>query len=283
MFKNLNPGALGHSISFDQTCALAKQYGFAGVDLDLSYLGKLAKERSLQAAQEWFARTGLRSGAIGLSARWRESDSDSAFEDSLDKMVEEANLAAALGCTRCTTWVIPGSNTLDFYRHWALIVPRLQRVARMLKDNGLSFGMEFVGPATLRVKFKYDFVHTMDGMRALAAAISQDTHNTGLLLDAFHWFTAYASVRDIEFLDPREIVYVHVNDAVSGRSADDQIDQEREMVGATGVIDIHGFISALKAIGYDGPVTVEPFNKTIREMPAEQAIKLTSEALDEVL
>lgn len=146
MFKNLNTGALGHAVPFDRTCALAKQYGFAGVDLDLDYLMKFAESQSLQAAQEWFAQTGLRPGAIGLSAKWREGDSDAAFEESLMRLAEEARLAAALGCTRCVTWIAPGSNTLNFYQHWDFAVPRLQRVAAVLAEHGLRLGMEFIGP-----------------------------------------------------------------------------------------------------------------------------------------
>ncbi|MFC1465739.1 MAG: sugar phosphate isomerase/epimerase family protein [Candidatus Brachytrichaceae bacterium NZ_4S206] len=283
MFKNLNTGALGHVVSFDRTCALAKQYGFAGVDLDVSYLMKIAEAQSLQAAKEWFAQTGLRPGAIGLSAKWREGDSDAAFEGSLIRLAEEARLAAALGCTRCVTWILPGSNTLDFYRHWDFVVPRLQRVAAVLAEHGLRLGMEFIGPATLRARFKYDFVHTMDGMRALAAVVGTQTHNVGLLLDCFHWYTAHASVRDLERLDPREVVYVHVNDATAGRGPDEQIDGERQMVGASGVIDIQGFLAALRKIGYDGPITVEPFNEAIRAMPVEEAVRVTGEALDWVM
>ena len=55
------------------------------------------------------------------------------------------------------------------------------------------------------------------------------------------------------------------------------------MVGASGVIDIRGFLAALRKIGYDGPVTVEPFNQEIRSMSVEEAVRVTSEALDRVL
>jgi sugar phosphate isomerase/epimerase len=108
-------------------------------------------------------------------------------------------------------------------------------------------------------------------------------NNTGLLLDCYHWYTAHASLADLAFLDPKEIIYVHVNDAVKGRGPDEQIDNEREMVGATGVIGIQGFVAALKKIGYDGPVTVEPFNKAVREMSTDDAVRFTSESLDKVL
>jgi len=283
MFKNLNPGSLGHNLPFDQTVTLAKKHGFSGVDLDLGYLGQIRQAQSLQAAHDWFSATGLRPGAISVGAKWREGDSEADFEASLGQVKSDAQLAQALGCTRATTWMMPGSNKHPFRQHWALVAPRLMRVAELVGEHGLAFGIEFVGPATLRAKFKYDFIHTMDAMRTFCAEIGKTSNNTGLLLDCFHLYTAKGLNSDINFLDPQEVVYVHVNDAKAGRTEETQIDQEREMVGATGVIDIRGFFDALKRIGYDGPVAVEPFNQAVRDMPAEDAIRLTSQALDRVM
>ncbi|MCL5998296.1 MAG: sugar phosphate isomerase/epimerase [Chloroflexi bacterium] len=281
MYKNLNPGALGHTLSFDETCALAKRYHFAGVDIDLGYLATIARDQSPQAAKDWFAGTGLRVGAFGLSVAWRDWDSEHTYVESLPKFVEETRLAAELGCTRCVTWVMPRSDALTFQQHFNLMVRRLKPVAEILQAYGIWLGLEFVGPRTLRLGHKYDFVHTMDGMRAVGAAIG--TGNVGLLLDCFHWFTAHGTVSDIESLPPQEVVYVHVNDAKPGRTADEQIDNERDMAGATGVVDIAGFFGALRKIGYDGPVTVEPFSETVRKMTAEQAIAATSAALDQTM
>jgi sugar phosphate isomerase/epimerase len=283
MYKNLNPGALGHNVSFDKTVAFAKHYRFPGVDLDLGYLSNLVREHSLQAAKDWFVATGLRAGAIGVNVKWREADSDADFEASLGQLREDAALAQTLGCTRGYTWMMPGSNKLTFSEHWNLAASRLKKVARVLADHGIAFGLEFVGPATIRSNFKHDFIHTMDAMRGFAAVVGADTDNVGLLLDCFHLYTCQGFNSDIKFLDPKEVVYVHVNDAKADRTAEQQIDNEREMVGATGVIDIKGFFDGLRHIGYDGPVTVEPFNKPIREMTAEAAIKFTSESLDKVL
>lgn len=281
MFKNLNPGALGHTIPFDETCALARQYNFGGVDLDLGYLATMAKAQSQQAAQDWFSRTGLRAGGFGLSVAWRDRDSDRAYAESLPRFIEDVQLAAEFGCTRCATWVMPRSDTHSFQQHFDLLVRRLRPVAEILKAYGMWLGLEFVGPRTLRLGHPYDFIHTMDGMRAAGAAIG--TGNVGLLLDCFHWFTAHGTVSDIEALPVQEVVYVHVNDAKPGRSADEQIDNERDMVGATGVIDIAVFLHALKKIGYDGPVTVEPFSGAVRNMTPEQAVATTSAALDQTM
>jgi sugar phosphate isomerase/epimerase len=280
VFKNLNLGALGHSAPFDQAVALAKAHGFAGIDPDLGYLGKLASEKSVQAASDWFAATGLKPGAIGVSAKWREGDSDEAFQASLAQAKSEAALAAALGCTRCTTWVMPASNTLTFRAYWALANKRLGAVARVLGEHGISLGLEFIGPATLRKQFKHAFVHSMDAMLGFAAATGP---NVGLLLDCFHWYTAHGTIDDLHKLSVDDVVYVHVNDARAGRGPDEQMDLERDMVGATGVIDIAGFMGAVRAIGYAGPVTVEPFSADVKAMSAADAAAYTSRSLDKVM
>ncbi len=281
MFKNLNPGALGHALPFDQTCTLARRYNFSGVDLDLSFLGQMVQTQSLQAAKEWFSGTGLRAGAFGLNVSWREKDTERTYAESLARLINDTRLAIEFGCTRCTTYLMPRSDQLPYREHFTLLERRLRPVADILKAYGVWLGLEFVGPWTLRQGHRYDFIHTMDGLRALAAAIG--TGNVGLLLDAFHWYTSHGTLDEIESLPAEEVVYVHVNDARSGRSADEQIDGERDLVGATGVIDIAGFFGALKHIGYDGPVTVEPFSEAVRKMTPEQAIAATSSALDQTM
>jgi sugar phosphate isomerase/epimerase len=284
MYKNLNLGALGHGgVPFDVACGLAKQYHFAGIDLDLGYLANLAKTTSLQNAKDWFASTELLVGGIGLNVAWRESDSDRAYVDSLSRFVEDVKLAAEFGCTRCFTWVMPRSETNDFYQHFDLIFPRLKRAVDLLGLYGMKFGMEFVGPNTIRAGHKFDFVHTMDGMRTFAAALGMDAKNTGLLLDIWHWWTAHGTLTELEHLSADEIVYVHLNDAPPGREIDEQLDQEREMVGATGILPTKAFLGALRKVGYDGPLTVEPFNAGIKAMSPQNAAAVTSAALDKVL
>ena len=107
--------------------------------------------------------------------------------------------------------------------------------------------------------------------------------NTGVVLDSFHWYTTGSSLAEIEHLDHNEVVVVHVNDAVAHRRIDEQLDHEREMVGATGLIDIAGFLAALRTIGYRGPLTVEPCNAEIKAMSPDAAAAAASAALDRVL
>ena len=275
MFKNLNCGALGHKATFEEHVKLAKEHGFGGVDPDLGY----AREKGVAAVKELLARSVLRLGGFGLGVRWRENDSDKDYADSLEGFVKDCRLAAELGVTRCNTWVMPCSDKLTYHEHFELFVKRMRPLAQILKGFGQSIGLEFIGPRTLRATKKHGFIYTMDGMRAAAAAIG--TGNVGFLLDSWHWYTAQATVTDIEQLDAREVVYVHLNDAPMGIHVNDQVDNKRELPGS-GVIDLKGFLGALKKIGYDGPVTVEPFNEPLKKMSLTEAVKTTAASLDKV-
>jgi sugar phosphate isomerase/epimerase len=105
------------------------------------------------------------------------------------------------------------------------------------------------------------------------------TGNVGLLLDAWHWYTSHGTIQLLRNLRAENVVYVHINDAPKGIPVDEQIDNVRELPGATGVIDLVGFLTSLQKIGYDGPVTPEPFNKRVNEMAASEAARVTYEAL----
>lgn len=276
MFKNLNCGALGHKATFEEHVKLAKEYGFGSVDPDLGY----AREKGVAAVKEMLAKNNLKLGGFGLGVNWRDNHSDKDYAESLEGFVKDCKLASELGVTRCMTWVMPCSDKWTYHEHFTMFVKRMTPVAQILKGFGQSLGLEFIGPRTLRATRKHGFIYTMDGMRAAAATIG--TNNVGFLLDSWHWYTAQATVTDIEQLSASEVVYVHLNDAPVGVHVNEQVDNKRELPG-TGVIDLKGFFAALRKINYDGPVTVEPFNEPLKKMSLVDAVKTTSAAMDKAM
>lgn len=272
MFKNLNCGALGQKATFEETVALAREYGFGGVDIDLGY----AQEKGAQAVKDLLAKNNLKAGGIGFNLAFREKDSDQAWADSLANLAKDAKLASQIGVTCSATWVPPTSEGLTFRQGFKRFVDRIKPAAEIMGAYGIGVGLEFIGPRTLRAGKKYGFLYTMDGMRAACAAIGP---NAGLLLDCWHWHTCQSTVTDLEQLEAGDVIYVHLNDAPSGIATNDLVDNKRELPAATGVIDIKGFLSALKKVGYQGPLTVEPFNEPLRKMSLKDAVKATSESL----
>jgi sugar phosphate isomerase/epimerase len=275
MFQNLSPGAVGIKTDLAGGVALAARHGWAGCDLAAAEAAQLAAAQSPDAVAEIFAAAGVRPGGWGLPINWRAPYDQAA----LDALAAQAAVAAQLGCTRAYTWVMPGSNERPFRENFAYHVAQLGPVARVLADHGCRLGLEFIGPRTLREGQRYGFIYSADAMLGLAAAVGP---NVGLLLDCYHWYTGTGAPCDIRALRADDIVYVHVNDAPAGVAVEQQLDQVRRLPGDTGVIDIAAFLAALAEIGYDGPVTPEPFEPRLAALPADEACQQARAAMQKI-
>ncbi len=175
---------------------------------------------------------------------------------------------------------MPCSQDRSFDENFAFHRDRLQPIAQILADSGCRLGLEFVGPKTLRDSQQYPFIHTVSGMFELCDAI--DTGNVGLLLDCYHLYTSHGSMEEVASLTNDQIVVVHVNDAQADLAIDEQLDGVRHLPGETGVINVDRFLQELAGIGYDGPVTAEPFSQRLRDLPDEEAIAETAAAMHKV-
>jgi sugar phosphate isomerase/epimerase len=275
VFMNLNAGAIGIRIDLEGAIALAKKHGFAGVDFSITEAARLGEQRGVDALRTLFIAAGIRPGSFGLPVEWRGDEAR--WREGLQQLPRLAELAAALGCQRCVTWVPPASDERPFDENVRFHVARFRPIAETLGQAGCRLGLEFIGPATSRRGRTYEFIHTMDGMLELCRAIG--TGNAGLLLDCWHWYTSHGTLDDLRQLTNDDIVAVHLNDAPAGIPVDEQIDNRRCLPMETGVIDVPGFLRVLNEVGYDGPVTVEPFNERVRALAADQACAETAAAL----
>ncbi len=278
MYKNLSTGAIGIRAGMKDGLALAKEAGFEGLDLNIGEAAQLAEEHSVEYVKELWQEAGIAMGGWGFGVNWRGSISD--FFAGLSQLPARAELAAELGCFRTTTVVGPASNDMTFQENWNFSVKRLRAVAEILNAHGHSIGLEFIGPATSRKAAKHLFAYTMDAMLGLSAAIG--TGNVGLLFDTWHWYTCRSTVDDVRKLSASDVVYVHINDAPAGIDPDEQIDNIRCLPAKTGVIPLTELMQILDGIGYDGPVTPEPFSKKLSEMEPAHAAKATAESLNQV-
>jgi len=270
MFKNLSPGAIGiRSCSLEDSVRLAAQSGFAGVDFSIQEAAALAASRGLDYVKQVFAASNVLPGQWGTPVRWQGSRDE--WQEDLQALPALAALGRELGCLRSATWCPPASDEREFDENLAWHIERFRPIAEILADNGIRFGIEFIGPKTSRSRRKYEFIYTLEGMMDLAHRIG--TGNVGLLLDAWHLYTSGGTVDDLDKITASDIVTVHVNDAPEGVPVEEQIDNDRRLPMETGVIDLPGFIKKLAAMGYDGPVTPEPFSKRINaiEDPLEAA------------
>ncbi len=276
MYKTLSPGAIGiRGLSLAENINLARETGFAGLDFSIQEAATLAEAHGVDHVKALFADAGIQMGAWGLTVRWQHAD----WRDDLADLPRYAALGAELGALRCSTWCPPSSSERAFDENFAWHLERFAAIAEVLKAQGVRFGLEYIGPQSLRPPENHDFIYTMEGMLELAAACG--TGNVGLLLDAWHLYTSGGSLDDMDKLSNADIVNVHVNDAPEGLTMAEYNDHDRRLPTESGVMPLAGFMQKLAALGYDGPVTPEPFSKRVNALDDPRAAAaLTAEYMD---
>ncbi|MEM7127392.1 MAG: sugar phosphate isomerase/epimerase [Chloroflexota bacterium] len=275
MFINLSPGTIGINTNLTESLDLANRTNFSGIDFSIHQVADLVDAQDADAVLDLFSRAGLKAGAWGFPVNFRQDEAS--WQEGLAALPRLAKAAQACGFTRCTTFIMPCHDELAYDANFIFHANRMRPGAQILADHGISFGLEWVGPKTLRESKAHPFLHTMQEALELGEQIG--TGNMGLLVDAYHVYTSHASNDDIRNLSKEQVVNVHVNDAIKDVPIDEQLDGVRDLPGYTGMIDLNGFLHALRDIGYDGPVTAEPFSQRLRDMPDEEAAAETSRAM----
>lgn len=271
---SVNPGAIGISLSFEAALDLAIKYRFEAISPQINDLRAYSDSKRAGILTK-MRRSKMTWDATNLPVQFRGSEAE--FRKGMNDLAANAKVLQQVSATRMNTWIMPTHDRLTYRENFVLHANRLREAAKVIAPYNIKLGLEYVGPKTLMTRDKFSFIRTMKELQELLAEI--DMPNVGLQLDAFHWFCAGETVADIEKLDATNIITVDLNDAKVGRTADEQLDWERELPGNSGVIDLQGFLRALKKIGYDGPIRAEPFNKALNEMGDEAAMATTFKAM----
>jgi hypothetical protein len=270
-------GHIGHRVDDILTvCELANRHGFTGVNLDFAAFGSL----SLEDVGALLSKHELRPAAFGLSADLFGSDAN--FSASLEGFEQEARKARQLHCGVALCYLPPFSEKLCYADLFRQTSQRLRQLKPILTDHQIKIGFEFIGPTTTRQQSRHDFIHTIDGTRALIAC-SELEGLAGFKLDIHHWQNSGAGTLDLHHLDPDTILYVELNDGLPGHTIFTMPEFERELPLHTGVSRIPEFMLALQNLGYGGPVVVEPWNAAIAALPLDMAIQQVKTSLDRCL
>jgi len=275
MFSTLAPNVLPLRAPFRRQLELAQNNGFDALDLPIAHMLLMRRRSEPEELKQKFSRHGLRCG--GWQLPFNQEGDQAEFSAGLKRLPRVAELASALGSPWCFSWIEPFSDELDFAENTARYVERMRLIADVLGAYDCRIGLEPIGPKTLLIGRPHPFVHTIPMALDLLAEI--DRPNVGLLLDSFHWYTSHGSVAELKTLKASQVVYVHLNDAISGIDVDEQLDQVRLLPGASGVIDLVAFLKTLEEIGYDGPVAVEPFSAELAAAPPAQRVRRAADSL----
>jgi sugar phosphate isomerase/epimerase len=273
MFVSLN-GSLTRGVSGADKIRLAAKVGFGGVDWDLGP----AKTAGLDATKALFTELGIKPTIVNLpmARPFPFGGDDAGFKEALEPLADDAAFVAGVGCPKMMV-VLSATSSLPKEEQRKLVVDRMSAVSEVLQKQNLRLGLEFLGPLYMRLASpgrnggpaRVPFIWTLPETVALAKDCGP---NLGAILDVWHWHHSGGTVKDILDAGDSRIVHVHISDAKAA-PPEDVRDNQRVMPGE-GIIDLVGFLQALKKIGYAGGVSPEPLGRVPPEMSPEEGARL---------
>jgi len=105
--------------------------------------------------------------------------------------------------------------------------------------------------------------------------------NVGVNLDVFHYYTGPSKFEDLELLTPANLAFVQLSD-LAGVPRELAADADRVLPG-DGDFRLQPILGRLRAIGYDGWVSLELLNPTLWKTKATQVAELGMAALHRLL
>lgn len=262
MYLSLNETLVSGRVKWPEFAKLAASVGFPGVDIMLD----AAMQAGPDATNDLLAQLHVRPAVINFPVEFRKDYAT--FKAGLPRLESAARFAKAIGCPRMVTYIMSSSETpKDELRR--IYKERFSESARILGGSDVRLGLEFLGPLQFRTRFPHEFIWRMPEMLQFAKECGP---NVGLLLDAWHWHHAGATVNDIIAAGRDRIVHVHFDDAP--RLPPEQIKDNERLMPGEGVIDLVGFLHALKKIGYTDALSVEVFGRGLKDMTPEEGAKL---------
>ena len=162
---------------------------------------------------------------------------------------ELRRIAQAIGCP---TIVVVPSPTPDRSLPWADVVAEYARVLADLGEIAGQFGIrlsfEFLG-------FGWCSVRTPRAAFEIIRAAGRD--NVGMTVDAAHFYAGGGLPEELDALDPARIFALHLDDVED--TPKEAITDATRVLPGLGVVPLGEICARLKAIGYDGPCSVELF------------------------
>lgn len=272
--RNLNgfwvPGGTPWRIDWQDFLRTAARIGYGGVDLAPNHIAAMMKDGP-EKVRALLAELKLRPGFVSSPASPFTRD-EAAFQTSMKTYDEFCGFVAAIGFGRMMTVMTPASN-IPKEELWKIMVDRARAMGEILTRHKLRVGIENLGPLHFRKPFKHEFSYTVPGTVAFCKEAGP---SWGVCLDAWHWHHSGGTVKDILDAGKSQVIVVHIEDAK--QQPPEEVQDSMRLMPGEGVIDLTGFLKALKKIGYEGQIEPEPLGRFPVGTPPEEVAKKNLEA-----
>ncbi|HWB11730.1 MAG TPA: sugar phosphate isomerase/epimerase [Pirellulales bacterium] len=147
----------------------------------------------------------------------------------------------------------------------------LTQAAARAGEQGIRLALEFQASATFG-----------NNLQTAAALVSETgSPHLGICLDVFHFYAGPSKAEDLAYLTPENLFHVQLAD-VAGVPREFASDADRILPG-DGDFQLQPIVDALRAMGYEGYVSLELMNPQIWRVPARQLGEVGMTALRAVL
>jgi len=232
MYKLFDASFLNVSGSISQLAPLCRKYGFDALNFPIELFED--KEKAMEAT-EIIRDNGLRWGLMPYPCDlYSPKLTDAEFDEMIKKLERWGEIASKIGIDRMYSFIWP-SSPKPFDENFDWHVNRIGRVNKALRDNGVFYGLEYLGAHELRRDYQYEFVHSLAGILSLADTVG---NGLGFVFDTYHWFCATNNCMDDLYLaaaNTNRLTTLHLSDAVSGRAYNEQKNLDRRLPMSTGI------------------------------------------------
>jgi 4-hydroxyphenylpyruvate dioxygenase len=150
-------------------------------------------------------------------------------------------------------------------------VVSLKQAAQWAAGFEVRLALEFRGKAT--------FCASLDTALALVTQCAEP--NVGINFDVFHYYTGPSKLEDLRLLTPANLAFVQLSD-VAGVPRELATDADRVLPG-DGDFELEPILNQVRAIGYDGWVSLELMNPALWKTRASKVVEIGLLALQSLL
>jgi sugar phosphate isomerase/epimerase len=255
---SLHPCTIGWRVAWPDLAELSAGVGYEGA--------VIARDQPLPAEPS----SAVRATAMLLPAEVRQDDA--AYRSTMPKLRAACEFAHSVGC-RVATLGVPPSSELRRDEQARLYRERLKPCCEVMDEFGIRLALEGLTPLHLRRAHPYEFVMRNEEMLEFGLTVSP---RCGLVVDSWHWHHGGSDPEWLSGIPLDRILDVHISDSPAAPA--EQIRDTERLRPGEGVVNFKLFLALLEAAGFQGPLTVEIFNRDLSEMEPVEAARRAFQA-----
>ncbi len=272
----LNPFTIKQGLNLETLVKVASEAKFEGLEFSMEEALKFAQEGSDSEVQElfmmhhvapaqWMVRASLTQTGPGVEQAYRG-------------LLPQFKLAQTIGAPLAMVVVPSRTAEADLAAATRTVVENLRLLAGIAADYGVRLALEFIG-LRYPAEGRRDFIVTLG--QTLDLISTTNAPNVGVMFDFYHYYTGGSKREDLQAMPGDLLYFVHADDAPPG-DVNALTDPMRVLPGE-GVIGVLDLLRDMKAIGYDGFVSLELFGDDFRDMDPYQAARRGFRAVNQIL